>query len=85
MFQQERLRLVPFTLDFKLRLTATMIIDFGWCWMIEKFTKNLFGDFRPKDIALRRPDQDRAEEQRKKLEAEEKQRAKEQGLLTAKA
>ena len=53
---------------FKTRLTATMVIDFAGCWIIEKTTKILFGDFRPKDIAKRRPDQIKAEEDRRRIE-----------------
>lgn len=59
-------------MPFKVRMTATMVLDFGLCWIIEKVTKHLFGDFRPKDIAERRPDQIKAEEERKRREAEEK-------------
>lgn len=63
----EKLRLVPFTTEFKLTLTVLMILDYGGCWVIENVLKQLFSDFRPKDIAIRRQDQlDR--EQARKLE-----------------
>lgn len=61
-------------MPFKIRLTATMFIDFAGCWVIEKTTKYLFGDFRPKDIAKRRPDQIEAEEKRKDLEKKDLER-----------
>lgn len=75
----EKLRLVPFTAEFKAVMTAVMIIDYVGCYAIEVFLKRLYSDFRPKDIAVRRPDQIKAEEKRKargKL-AEENQRARE--------
>lgn len=70
----EKLKLVPFTTDFKVTLTTIMALDFGACWAIEKVLKRLFSDFRPKDIALRRPDQIQAEEERLRREMEEKER-----------
>ena len=69
----EKLRLVPFSTDFKITLTLLMIFDYGGCWLIENVLKNLFSDFRPKDIATRRPDQLKREAERKakeELEAE---------------
>lgn len=65
----EQLKLVPFTYDFKVTLTGIMILDFGGCWVIEKVLKQAFSDFRPKDIAIRRPDQLAREEARKAEEA----------------
>jgi cation-transporting ATPase 13A1 len=53
----EKLKLVPFTQDFKYMITGVMILDFGACWAIEKGLKWGFRDNKPKDIALRRPDQ----------------------------
>ena len=41
-----------------------MIADFVGCYVIETILKHLFSDFRPKDIAVRRPDQIQAEEAR---------------------
>ncbi|CAL5867891.1 uncharacterized protein PFLUO_LOCUS2113 [Penicillium psychrofluorescens] len=72
----QKLRLVPFSNEFKLTLTVLMIFDYGGCWIIENVLKNLFSDFRPKDIAVRRPDQLKREADRKaqeQLEAEAKQ------------
>jgi cation-transporting ATPase 13A1 len=74
----EKLRLVPFDMDFKTRLTVTMVLDFVGCWAIEKTLKYMYSDYRPKDIAIRRPDQIEKEEKRKeaeRLEEEEKKEA----------
>ncbi|KAF2752862.1 P-type ATPase [Pseudovirgaria hyperparasitica] len=65
----EKLKLVPFSADFKLTITAVMLVDFAGCWVVEKVLKTLFSDYRPKDIALRRPDQIEREEARKRDEA----------------
>lgn len=73
----EKLRMVPFTQEFKMTLTVVMAIDYAGCWVIENVLKRMFSDFRPKDIAVRRPDQIAKEEARKKKEQEEKDRAKE--------
>ena len=72
----EKLRLVPFDMDFKTRLTVTMILDFVGCWVIEKVLKYMYSDYRPKDIAIRRPDQLKREEERKRLEEAEAQAMK---------
>ena len=61
---------MPFSMDFKITMTAVMIVDYIGCYIIEKVLKNAFSDFRPKDIATRRPDQIKVEEDRK---AQEKQ------------
>lgn len=66
----EKLRLVPFSTGFKVTMTAVMIVDYIGCYIIEKVLKNAFSDFRPKDIATRRPDQIKAEEDRKTREKE---------------
>ena len=66
----EKLRLVPFSNGFKATMTAVMIIDYIGCFIIEKVLKHLFSDFRPKDIALRRPDQTKAEDDRRAREKE---------------
>lgn len=74
----EKLRLVPFDMDFKTRLTVTMVLDFVGCWVIEKTLKYMYSDYRPKDIAIRRPDQVAKEERRKeaeRIEEEEKREA----------
>lgn len=73
----EKMRLVPFSTEFKVTLTVLMIIDFAGCWIIENVLKNLFSDFRPKDIAVRRPDQLQREMERKKQEELETQAEKE--------
>lgn len=64
----EKLRLVPFSTGFKATMTAVMVIDYLGCYVVEKVLKNAFSDFRPKDIAERRPDQVRVEEERKASE-----------------
>ena len=65
----EKLKLVPFTTEFKAIMTTVMIADYVGCYAIEKVLKYLYSDFRPKDIAIRRGDQIRAEESRKAQEA----------------
>lgn len=67
----EKLRLVPFSMEFKLTLTVLMIVDYAGCWLVENALKRLFSDFRPKDIAIRRPDQLSRELERKRKEQEE--------------
>jgi cation-transporting ATPase 13A1 len=67
----EKLRMVPFTNEFKITLTVLMVLDYSGCWLIENVLKHFFSDFRPKDIAERRPDQLERENQRKKVEAAE--------------
>lgn len=66
----EKLRLVPFTYDFKVTLTALMAIDYVGCWAVEWVFKALFSDLKPKDIAIRRPEQNARDEKRKKDRAE---------------
>jgi cation-transporting ATPase 13A1 len=60
----EKMRLVPFISEFKTTLTVTMVVDYVGCWVIEKGLKALFSDYRPKDIAIRRPDQLAREQKR---------------------
>ena len=72
----EKLKLVPFTYDFKVMITAVMALDYVGCWAIEKGLKWAFSDYKPKDIAIRRPDQLKREEQRKIEEEHEAQRKK---------
>jgi cation-transporting ATPase 13A1 len=72
----EKMRLVPFSTEFKVTLTVLMVFDYGGCWIIENVLKNLFSDFRPKDIAVRRPDQLQREMERKKQEELESQAEK---------
>ena len=66
----EQLKLVPFTTEFKITMTTVMVLDYCGCWIIEKVLKNLFSDFRPKDIAERRPEQIEREEARRREEEE---------------
>ncbi|KAL8697549.1 MAG: hypothetical protein Q9224_002259, partial [Gallowayella concinna] len=61
----EKLKLVPFSMGFKVTMTAVMVVDYIGCYIIEIVLKRAFSDFRPKDIAIRRPDQIKVEEERK--------------------
>ena len=63
-----KLRLVPFSSEFKFVMTATMAVDYCACWVVEQVLKRAFSDFRPKDIAVRRPDQVEREEARRREE-----------------
>ncbi len=77
----EKLKLVKFTSEFKIIMTTVMMVDYVGCWLVEKVLKYLFSDYRPKDIAIRRPDQiaiemsrreqERVEAAAEKLKAEE--------------
>ena len=69
-----KLKLVPFTYDFKVMLTSVMILDYAACWIIEKGLKVAFSDYKPKDIAVRRPEQLKREEERRKVEEKEAQK-----------
>lgn len=60
----ERLKMVPFSSGFKVTMTAVMIIDYVGCYLVENVLRRAFSDYRPKDIAVRRPDQLKAEEDR---------------------
>lgn len=66
-----KLRLVPFSTEFKMTMTGVMLLDYAGCWIVEKVLKAGFSDFRPKDIAERRPDQIMREEDRKAKEKQE--------------
>lgn len=70
----EQLKLVPFSTDFKVTLTTVMVVDYAGCWIVEKVLKTLFSDYRPKDIAERRPDQ--LEREIKRLQEEQQCRDK---------
>jgi cation-transporting ATPase 13A1 len=72
----EKLKLVPFTTDFKIMITSIMAFDFVACYIIEKGLKYFFSDNKPKDIAERRPDQLQQEEKRKARAEIEAQRKK---------
>lgn len=74
----EKMRLVPFTSGFKFTLTTMMIADYAGCWLVENILKRLFSDYKPKDIAVRRPDQLQMEEERNVREREEKERQREE-------
>lgn len=76
----EKLRLVKFTDEFKTVMTIVMVLDYAGCYIIEKTLKWAFSDFRPKDIAVRREDQDRREEARVLKEMEEAERERERGV-----
>lgn len=80
----EKLRLVPFTTEFKTTMTVVMVLDYAGCWIIEKSLKWAFSDYRPKDIAVRREDQDKKQEARVLKEMEEELEAGEKGLLATK-
>ncbi|UPL03706.1 hypothetical protein LCI18_014640 [Fusarium solani-melongenae] len=74
------MKLVPFSEEFKTNMTAVMVIDYAACWIIEVGLKKFFSDYRPRDIAVRRPDQlareavRRGAAQKKKEEEEEQKR-----------
>ena len=70
----EQLKLVKFTDEFKMMLTTSMALDFAACWIIEKVLKRAFSDYRPKDIAKRRPEQDEREAIRNEEERKERER-----------
>lgn len=79
----EGMKLVPFSDEFKTHMTASMVLDYGLCWVIEIGLKRFFSDYRPRDIAERRPDQLEREaarrvvlEAKRAAEEEEKQRLK---------
>lgn len=83
----EKMRLVPFTSDFRYTMTAVMVVDYVGCYVIEKALKAAFSDYKPKDIAIRRPDQLKREEERnaiEKAEAVEKQRIEDEEKEKAK-
>ncbi|KAI2641342.1 hypothetical protein GGS21DRAFT_369988 [Xylaria nigripes] len=64
----EQMKLVKFTDEFKMTMTAIMVLDYLGCWIIEVILKRLFSDYRPRDIAVRRPDQLQREQERKEAE-----------------
>jgi cation-transporting ATPase 13A1 len=73
-----RLKLVPFTTNFKVTLTTLMLVDYIGCWLVEQGFKRAFSDYKPKDIAVRRKDQLEREEARKKEEREAEERKMEE-------
>ena len=74
----EKLKLVPFTTHFKITMTTVMVLDYVGCWTVEKLLKTLFSDYKPKDIAVRRPDQLAREQARLKEEHDRLEREKEE-------
>jgi len=75
-----RLRLVPFSTEFKVTITTLMLLDYCGCWVIEQVFKYAFSDYRPKEIAVRRKDQLEREEKRKQQEKEEEERKAEEAV-----
>lgn len=73
----EGMKLVPFSSEFKTNMTTVMVLDYGVCWLIEVSLKYLFSDYRPRDIADRRPDQLAREAERKKIVEAKKLREEE--------
>lgn len=70
----EQMKLVPFSQEFKTQMTAVMLIDYASCYFIERVLKALFSDYRPRDIAERRPEQLVRETERKAEEKVRKER-----------
>lgn len=70
----EQMKLVPFSEEFKLNMTAVMVLDYGACFIIERVLKALFSDFRPRNIAERRGEQLVRERERKEGEKARKAR-----------
>ncbi|KAI1373317.1 hypothetical protein F4677DRAFT_228119 [Hypoxylon crocopeplum] len=64
----QQMKLVKFSGEFKTTMTTVMVIDYAACWVIEVVLKWLFSDFRPRDIATRRPEQIERERARKTAE-----------------
>ena len=77
-----QLKLVPFTSEFKMTMTTIMILDYVGCWSVEKALKMLFSDYKPKDIAVRRPDQ--LEKERKRLQEEHEAAEREKEIKAGK-
>lgn len=68
----QAMKLVPFTEDFKTKMAACMVLDYVLCLAIEKGLKMGFSDYRPRDIAARRPEQLEREVARKAVAAQKK-------------
>ncbi|KAI1079244.1 hypothetical protein F5B20DRAFT_544165 [Whalleya microplaca] len=77
----EQMKLVKFSDEFKTTMTAIMIIDYVGCWLIEVVLKRLFSDYRPRDIAKRRPEQLERERIRKEGEKAQKDAEEERKRL----
>ncbi|KAF4595074.1 cation-transporting ATPase 4 [Ophiocordyceps camponoti-floridani] len=63
----EAMKLVRFTEEFKVKMAGSMVVDYLACFVIEKMLKATFSDYRPRDIADRRPEQLERETVRKKV------------------
>jgi cation-transporting ATPase 13A1 len=68
----EGMKLVPFSSEFKIKMTVCMFLDYVVCWVIEFGLKRTFSDFRGRDISDRRPEQLQREEARKEVVAQGK-------------
>lgn len=79
----EKMRLVPFTDEFKWTLTTVMIVDYAACFVIEVVLKKLFSDYQARDIAVRRPDQLEREQVRAEVRQKEKEAEAERKRLEA--
>ncbi|KAK8128469.1 cation-transporting ATPase 4 [Apiospora sp. TS-2023a] len=77
----EQMKLVPFKSEFKTTLTSVMILDFVGCYLIEIVFKAIFSDLKARDIAHRRPEQLKRENDRKAIERAEKEAREEQARL----
>ncbi|KAI0829581.1 hypothetical protein F5Y06DRAFT_210967 [Hypoxylon sp. FL0890] len=77
----EQMKLVKFTSEFRNTMTTIMIVDYVGCWLIEVVLKRLFSDFRPRDIAVRRPEQNERERVRKEAESAAKEAEEEKKRL----
>ncbi|KAI0131901.1 hypothetical protein BJ170DRAFT_611654 [Xylariales sp. AK1849] len=77
----EKMKLVDFSPEFSTTLTTVMVLDYVGCYSIEIVLKKLFSDFRPRDIAIRRKDQDAREQERKSIEQAEKMAKEEKDRL----
>ncbi|KAF4982216.1 hypothetical protein FZEAL_2100 [Fusarium zealandicum] len=75
------MKLVPFSDEFKTNMTAVMVIDYVGCWLIEVTLKKFFSDYRPRDIAERRPEQLEREAVRRLAAQKLKEEAEEQKRL----
>ncbi|KAJ7705279.1 hypothetical protein B0H17DRAFT_973789 [Mycena rosella] len=70
------LQIVEMAMPFKVRLTASMVIDFAGCWVIEVVCKYFFADLEPKEMVTRgreRRELRRAEQERLRIAAEAEQ------------
>ncbi|TRM59042.1 hypothetical protein BD626DRAFT_437524 [Schizophyllum amplum] len=74
------LQIVEMTDAFKIRLTLSMIIDFGGCWIIEKTCKFLFADLEPKAMVTR----GRERREKRRAEQERQKQLEEAGAVTEK-